>query len=75
VLIDEATAHLDEPTHILMNNLLRQTLPTTTVLSIVHRLSGIDTFDWMIEMSNGTVHRQGPPSMFQNLPSTETDYL
>lgn len=62
---------MDEGTHILMNNLIRQMLPTTTVLSIIHRLSGLDTFDLIIEMSNGTVHKCGPPDMFQNLRDSE----
>jgi ATP-binding cassette subfamily C (CFTR/MRP) protein 10 len=69
VLIDEATAHLDEKTHIILNTLLRQTLPTTTVISIMHRLSGLQMFDTIIEMVDGVIHRRGPPDMFTNIPS------
>uniref|UniRef100_A0AC35FY07 Uncharacterized protein n=1 Tax=Panagrolaimus sp. PS1159 TaxID=55785 RepID=A0AC35FY07_9BILA len=63
VLIDEATAHLDEKTHIILNNLLRKTLPTTTVISIMHRLSGLKNFDTIIEMVDGVIHRRGPPDI------------
>lgn len=67
VLIDEATAHLDEKTHLIMTHLLRQTLPTTTVISIMHRLSGIKNFDTIIEMADGVIQRKGPPEMFAHL--------
>lgn len=70
VLIDEATAHMDVDTHLMMNNLIRTILPDTTVISIVHRTIGLEEFDWIIELSNGTIHRQGPPSAFHNLSAT-----
>jgi ABC-type bacteriocin/lantibiotic exporter with double-glycine peptidase domain len=63
-LIDEATAHMDENTHITMNSLIRSVLPTATVISIVHRVTGLNEYDWIIEMSNGTIVKQGPPQLF-----------
>ncbi|KAI1722771.1 ABC transporter transmembrane region domain-containing protein [Ditylenchus destructor] len=66
ILIDEATAHVDENRHIMLNRLIRNALPQATVLSIVHRRTGLEEFDWILEMSNGSVRRQGPPSLFKN---------
>lgn len=57
---------MDDENHRLMNNLIRITLPETTVISIVHRTTGLEVFDWIIEMSNGAIHRQGLPSTFHN---------
>ncbi|CAD5224372.1 unnamed protein product [Bursaphelenchus okinawaensis] len=69
VLIDEATAHMDDETHLIMNNIIRNKLETATVLSIVHRMKGIEHYDTVIEMANGTVISQGPPEDYlrQNL--------
>ena len=51
VLIDEGTAHVDEERHIaVINKLLRLLHSETTVLSIVHRRMGLDSFDWIIEV-------------------------
>uniref|UniRef100_A0A915DBV6 Uncharacterized protein n=1 Tax=Ditylenchus dipsaci TaxID=166011 RepID=A0A915DBV6_9BILA len=66
ILIDEATAHMDEQKHTHMNQLIRSSLPQATVISIVHRTIGLETFDWIIELSNGAIHKQGPPSAFQD---------
>uniref|UniRef100_A0A183BLC8 ABC transmembrane type-1 domain-containing protein n=1 Tax=Globodera pallida TaxID=36090 RepID=A0A183BLC8_GLOPA len=62
VLIDEATAHMDENNHRLISQLIAKM--GCTVLAILHRTSGLAEFDWIIEMSNGRISRQGPPSMF-----------
>src|SRR4051812_12584546 len=65
VLVDEATAHMDEHTHTVMCRLLRELLPGVTLLSILHRTHGLESqFDWVLEMANGAIHRQGPPNMF-----------
>lgn len=66
ILIDEATAHMDDEKHRIMNNLIRITLRESTVISIVHRMTGLEVFDWIIELSNGAVHRQGLPFIFKN---------
>lgn len=55
---------MDEATHMTMNNLVRSVLPTATVISIVHRLTGLHEYDWIIEMSNGNIVKQGPPQLF-----------
>ncbi|CAD5232242.1 unnamed protein product [Bursaphelenchus xylophilus] len=64
VLIDEATAHMDDATHLTMNNIIRRKLETATVLSIVHRMKGIEHYDWVIEMANGAVMSEGPPENY-----------
>ncbi|CAK5057635.1 unnamed protein product [Meloidogyne enterolobii] len=63
ILIDEATAHMDEQTHLLMSRLISSM--GCTLIAIVHRLTGLDEhYDWVIEMSNGQIAREGPPSLF-----------
>ncbi|KAI6186898.1 hypothetical protein M3Y98_00183300 [Aphelenchoides besseyi] len=68
VLIDEASAHMDDETHIVVNQLIRSILSTATVLSIVHRTVGLEDFDWIIEMANGTIVKQGTPELFDCQP-------
>ncbi|KAI6236711.1 hypothetical protein M3Y95_00187400 [Aphelenchoides besseyi] len=68
VLIDEASAHMDDETHIVVNQLIRSVLSTATVLSIVHRTVGLEDFDWIIEMANGTIVKQGSPELFDCQP-------
>lgn len=58
---------MDDEKHLIMNQLICSRLPKTTVVSIVHRTIGLETFDWIIELSNGAIHRQGPPLSFQNI--------
>lgn len=72
VLIDEATAHLDDETHKILNKLLKNALPTTTVISIMHRLSDLSEFDMVIEMSNGAVHKIGSPQQFGDFSSSRS---
>ena len=49
ILIDEATAHMDEHTHLLMSRLI--SCMGCTVIAIVHRLTGLDEhYDWVIGM-------------------------
>uniref|UniRef100_A0A1I8B9I2 ABC-type xenobiotic transporter n=1 Tax=Meloidogyne hapla TaxID=6305 RepID=A0A1I8B9I2_MELHA len=49
ILIDEATAHMDEHTHLLMSRLISRM--GCTVIAIVHRLTGLDEhYDWVIGM-------------------------
>lgn len=57
---------MDDKNHRLMNNLIKTILPETTIISIVHRTTGLEVFDWIIELSNGAIHRQGFPSSFYN---------
>ncbi|CAJ0957137.1 unnamed protein product, partial [Mesorhabditis belari] len=61
VLIDEATAHLDSISHERMLGLIKQELPSCTLLSIVHNLHGLDSYDRVIEMENGKIRWHGPP--------------
>lgn len=62
VLIDEATSHLDVTVHRRMMSLISAHLPMATVICITHVLHGLTDFDTVIEMANGKVLRQGPPS-------------
>uniref|UniRef100_A0A1I7XLX4 ABC transmembrane type-1 domain-containing protein n=1 Tax=Heterorhabditis bacteriophora TaxID=37862 RepID=A0A1I7XLX4_HETBA len=62
VLIDEATSHLDAEAHCRMMSLLSVHLPTSTVISSVHILSGLSEYDVVVEMEHGRIVRFGPPS-------------
>uniref|UniRef100_A0A1I8BB22 ABC transporter domain-containing protein n=1 Tax=Meloidogyne hapla TaxID=6305 RepID=A0A1I8BB22_MELHA len=54
ILIDEATAHMDEHTHLLMSRLISRM--GCTVIAIVHRLTGLDEhYDWVIENTTSIV--------------------
>nr|CDJ84141.1 unnamed protein product [Haemonchus contortus] len=62
VLIDEATSHLDATVHRRMMSLISVHLPMATVICITHVLHGLSDFDTVIEMANGKILRQGPPT-------------
>ncbi|TKR89661.1 hypothetical protein L596_013728 [Steinernema carpocapsae] len=66
VLIDEATAHMDDKTHSTMMEVIHERLPNTTVISIMHRLHGLENFDLIVQMNNGKVAQQGPATLFLN---------
>ncbi|CAJ0582835.1 unnamed protein product, partial [Mesorhabditis spiculigera] len=61
VLIDEATAHLDSVSHQRILQMIKEELPTCTLLSIVHNLSGLEAYDRVIEMETGRVRWHGVP--------------
>ncbi|KAK0412633.1 hypothetical protein QR680_006320 [Steinernema hermaphroditum] len=65
VLIDEATAHMDDKSHSTMMKVIRECLPDTTVISIMHRLHGLENFDLIVQMENGKVMQHGPAEMFR----------
>ncbi|KJH49297.1 ABC transporter, ATP-binding protein [Dictyocaulus viviparus] len=62
VLIDEATSHLDETMHNKIMSLIIKHLPNATIICVTHVLYGLSEFDTVIEMANGRVISQKPPS-------------
>lgn len=62
VIFDEATAHMDYAAHSDMNRLVRSLLPSSTVVSILHRTETISDYDNVIFMDKGQVVWQGTPN-------------
>ena len=65
LLLDEATASLDEPMEAVVYRLLRERLPGTTIVSIGHRSTLIAMHDRQAEM------RKGPDGLFDLREKTE----
>lgn len=59
ILMDEPTEGLDVTTERQILTLLRQQFQQKTVLTITHRLSGLDKMDNIIVMDGGTIIEQG----------------
>uniref|UniRef100_A0AAF5CW95 ABC-type xenobiotic transporter n=1 Tax=Strongyloides stercoralis TaxID=6248 RepID=A0AAF5CW95_STRER len=55
VLIDEATAYMDLALHNKMLSLIKEFLPMSTVLMIVHHDLNLEQFDGCIYMANGEI--------------------
>jgi ABC-type transport system involved in cytochrome bd biosynthesis fused ATPase/permease subunit len=55
VLLDEPTAHLDEPTARALRQRLRERLAGRTVVHVTHRLDEAAEADLLIEVSDGKV--------------------
>ena len=61
VIIDEATASLDESSDHRIQKLLRERLADKTLLAIAHRLATIIDFDMVLVMDHGEVVERGNP--------------
>ena len=61
VIIDEATASLDEASDHRIQRLLRERLADKTLLAIAHRLATIIDFDMVLVMDKGQVVERGNP--------------
>ncbi|HUQ62736.1 MAG TPA: ABC transporter ATP-binding protein, partial [Acidimicrobiales bacterium] len=59
VILDEATAHLDSETELLVQQALAEALAGRTSLVIAHRLSTIQAADLILVMDAGRVVEQG----------------
>ncbi|KAF8382283.1 hypothetical protein PRIPAC_71425 [Pristionchus pacificus] len=62
VLVDEATAHMDDLTRDKIFSLLNTCLPLCTLLSIVHRPHSLKAYDVVIRMDGGKIVHYGVPS-------------
>ncbi|GMR59215.1 hypothetical protein PMAYCL1PPCAC_29410, partial [Pristionchus mayeri] len=62
VLVDEATAHMDDRTREKIFSLLNTCLPLCTLLSIVHRPHSLDAYDMVVRLDGGKVVHSGVPS-------------
>lgn len=68
LLLDEATANLDELSQSRIVEMVRRDFAGKTVLSISHRLSTIMSFDEVLVLDRGRVVQQGVPSQLAGQP-------
>ncbi|MFT7245557.1 MAG: ABC-type multidrug transport system fused ATPase/permease subunit, partial [Candidatus Azotimanducaceae bacterium] len=73
ILMDEPTSSLDRRTDENIQRLLNTVLAKKTVITIAHRLESLEGYDLIIEMSDGKLHRQGPP--VQMIPLLRNQYV
>ncbi|KKK17121.1 ABC transporter [Aspergillus rambellii] len=59
VILDEATASIDHESSLEIQQILREEMRESTVLTIAHRLEAIKDADYYIELDQGQVLRQG----------------
>ncbi|MEK6628385.1 MAG: ATP-binding cassette domain-containing protein, partial [Bdellovibrionota bacterium] len=55
IFLDEATASVDIETDALVQKVIRESLGGITLITIAHRLSTLDGYDAVIELSNGEI--------------------
>ena len=60
VILDEATAHLDSETEVLVQQALAEALARRTSVVIAHRLSTIRAADEILVIDNGRIVERGP---------------
>ena len=62
LLMDEATANIDQKTDSVIQNLIKNTLKETTVVTIAHRLITIIQYDKIIILEQGKKVEEGSPA-------------
>ena len=62
VILDEATASMDEETDSNIQKLIREEFGRCTVLTIAHRLNTILDYDRVVVLDRGEVREVGQPS-------------
>ncbi|KAH6648570.1 ABC transporter [Truncatella angustata] len=65
VVLDEATASIDKKTALAIQDVLRDELKQSTVITIAHRLEAVKDADWYVRLDAGRVVECGPA---KNLP-------
>ena len=72
LLMDEATASIDQKTDQILQRVIRDELLDTTVLTIAHRLNTIINYDRVLILDEGVVVREGTPlELLEDSESTE----
>ena len=57
IFLDEATASVDVETDAIVQKVIRESLKGITLVTIAHRLSTLEGYDAIIELSQGEVIR------------------
>jgi thiol reductant ABC exporter CydC subunit len=67
VILDEPTEHLDGPTADALSETMATALAASTLLTITHRLIGLEDADLIVELQGGRVAARGTHSELMNL--------
>ncbi|RYC54339.1 Adenosinetriphosphatase/Nucleoside-triphosphate phosphatase, partial [Xylaria longipes] len=62
IILDEATASIDKETALAIQDVLRDELAQSTVITIAHRLEAVRDADYFIRLDAGRVVEAGPAS-------------
>lgn len=62
LLMDEATANIDQKTDSIIQRVIKNCMGDCTVLTIAHRLITIIQYDKLVVLNKGEVEQVGPPS-------------
>ena len=62
LLMDEATANIDQKTDSIIQKLIKETLKNTTVMTIAHRLITIVQYDKIVILEKGVKIEEGSPA-------------
>ena len=60
-IFDEATAHIDLQSEVLIQNAIQKLLHDKTQIRIAHRIQTVTDCDLLIWLENGMIKKQGPP--------------
>jgi len=72
LLMDEATASIDEKTDGIIQNMIRTHFSDTTIITIAHRLKTIIQYDKILVLSDGEVKEfDSPKAMLANEESKQ----
>merc|ERR1712194_639108 len=72
LLMDEATANIDEKTDKTIQDVIKHEFSTSTIITIAHRLNTIIQFDKIVVLDKGTKDEEGTPLQ---LLDNENSYL
>lgn len=61
IAIDEGTSNMDDETEMAMQQALRNSFKSSTILYIAHRLKGLQTMDRILVLEHGEICEQGTP--------------
>jgi ABC-type multidrug transport system fused ATPase/permease subunit len=60
VILDEATASVDQETSLEIQQIIREELGQSTVITIAHRIEAVKDADYFVVLDQGRVLREGP---------------
>ena len=63
LVLDEATANVDQITDGLLQQTLRERFESATIIAIAHRLDTIISYDKVLVLGDGRVLEFGPPAV------------